>query len=115
MYLRIARLLAMLAVVHLGLVLGIPGTSRAETGERKIKSKVSPVYPDIAKRMSITGSVKVEVVIAPNGTVKSTKVIGGHPVLVDCAVEAIRKWRYETAPEETTQVVEFKFLPMSDR
>jgi len=113
-HLRIAWFLTIILVVQAGLLLGNPGRARAETGERKVKSKVFPVYPEIAKKMSIAGTVKVEVVVAPNGTVKSTKVIGGHPVLVDCAVEAAKKWRFEAASEETTQIVEFKFLPVTD-
>ena len=69
------------------------------------------MYPELAKRMSISGVVKVEVVVAPNGSVKSTKVVGGHPLLVNAAVDAVKKWRFETASEETTGVVEFKFDP----
>lgn len=61
--------------------------------------------------MSIAGVVKVQVVVAPNGTVKSTKVVGGHPLLVSAAVDAVKKWRFESAPDETTGVVEFKFDP----
>ena len=80
-----------------------------DEGGRKIKSKVQPVYPDLAKRMNVTGSVKVEVVIAPNGTIKSTKVIGGHPLLIETSVDAVKKWRFEPASEETTTTVEFKF------
>ena len=76
---------------------------------RKIKNKVQPVYPDLAKRMNVTGSVKVEVVIAPNGTIKSTKVIGGHPLLIETSIDAVKKWRFEPASEETTTTVEFKF------
>ncbi|HKS75150.1 MAG TPA: energy transducer TonB [Terriglobales bacterium] len=78
---------------------------------RKAKVKVAPVYPDIAKRMNITGSVKVIVVVAPNGTIKSTKVVGGHPLLVTAALDALKKWKFETAPEESTGIVEFKFMP----
>ena len=37
------------------------------------KTKVSPVYPEVARRMNITGTVKLAVVVAPNGTVKSTE------------------------------------------
>lgn len=115
MYLRIARFLAVIAVLHFGWLPVGPSIVRADdTVERKVKNRVSPVYPELAKRMSITGTVKIEVVVAPNGTVKSTRVIGGHPVLVDCALEAVRKWRYEAASEESTQVVEFKFLPVAD-
>jgi TonB family protein len=59
--------------------------------------------------MKIAGTVKVEVVIAPNGNVKSTKVIGGHPLLVEPSVEAVKKWKYEAAGGDTVETVEFKF------
>ena len=80
-----------------------------EEGKRKVKTRVSPVYPDLAKRMSVTGKVKVEVVIAPDGRVKSTRAIGGHPLLVQSCLDAVKEWRFVAAPEETTQVVEFEF------
>ena len=78
---------------------------------RKVKFKVPPVYPDVAKRMSIAGVVKIAVVVAPNGTLKSTKVVGGHPLLASAALDAIKKWKFESAPEESSGVVEFKFEP----
>jgi TonB family protein len=43
--------------------------------------------------------------------VKEAKVIGGHPVLANAALEAAKRWRFEPAPAETTGVVEFKFEP----
>jgi TonB family protein len=61
--------------------------------------------------MNITGTVKVQVVVAPNGTVKDAKVVGGHPVLASAALEAVRKWRFVPAPAESTGVVDFKFDP----
>jgi TonB family protein len=78
---------------------------------RKAKTKVAPVYPDIARRMSITGTVKVLVVVARNGALTSTKVVGGHPLLVNAAMDAIKRWKFEPAPEESTGIVEFKFQP----
>lgn len=78
---------------------------------RKVKSKVAPTYPDIARRMNISGTVKVMVVVAPNGNIKTTKVVGGHPLLVTAAVDALKKWRFEPASDETTGTVEFKFSP----
>ena len=80
-----------------------------EGGGRRVKTRVQPVYPDLAKRMNVTGSVKVQVVVAPNGSIKSTKVIGGHPLLVEPAMDALRKWKFEPGSEETTTTVEFKF------
>jgi TonB family protein len=79
---------------------------------RKIKSQVSPQYPELARKVNARGTVKIEVVIAPSGVIKSTKVIGGHPLLVNAAEDAVKKWRYEPASEETTTVIEFNFTGM---
>ena len=96
-----------------GVIVLHPLQGRAQQDEitRKVKSKIAPTYPELARRMSIAGVVKVQVVVAPNGSVKTTKVVGGHPLLVNAAVDAVKKWRFEPASEETTGVVEFKFDP----
>lgn len=78
---------------------------------RKLKTKVAPMYPELARRMGITGVVRIQVTIANSGIVKNTKLIGGHPVLANAALEALKKWRYEPGSEETTGVVEFRFDP----
>src|SRR5580658_5687454 len=70
--------------------------------DRKIVLKVAPVYPPLARRMNVKGVVKLEIVVRVNGTVKSAKIIGGNPVLLDSAADAVRKWKYEPASEETT-------------
>ena len=59
--------------------------------------------------MHVTGKVKIEATISADGHVTSTKVIGGSPLLVGSALEALKKWRYEPAAKETTEVVEFEF------
>jgi TonB family protein len=76
---------------------------------RKTKTKVAAVYPELARRMNITGVVKVQVTVSANGTIKNAKLVGGHPVLANAALDAIRKWRFETGPEESTGIVEFRF------
>lgn len=78
---------------------------------RKLKSKVAPAYPELARRMNISGVVKVQITVAPNGTVKNTKLIGGHPVLANSAMEAVKKWKYEPGADEVTGIVEFHFDP----
>jgi TonB family protein len=78
---------------------------------RRAKTKVEPVYPELARRMKITGTVKVQVVVAANGTVKDAKIVGGHPVLANAALDAVRKWRFEPTSGESTGVVDFKFEP----
>ncbi len=102
-----------ISVVLLTLVtvlsIGARAASQDEVDGRKIKNKVQPIYPDLAKRMNVTGSVKVEVVVAPNGTIKSTKVIGGHPLLVEPSLDAVKKWRFEPGNGDTTTTVIFNF------
>jgi TonB family protein len=77
----------------------------------RARTKVQPDYPALARKMKIGGTVRVRVVVAANGTVKEAKVMGGHPVLADAALNAAKKWRFEPAATETTGVVEFKFEP----
>ena len=78
---------------------------------RRAKTRVQPNYPDLARKMNITGTVKVEVVVLPNGTVKEARVVGGHPVLAGAALEAAKKWRFEPSPAESSGVIDFKFEP----
>ena len=78
---------------------------------RKVKSKTAPAYPDLARRMAITGFVKLEITVAPNGSVKNAKLVGGHPVLANAALDAVRKWRFEASKEESTGIVVFRFDP----
>jgi TonB family protein len=78
---------------------------------RKTKTTVVPRYPELAQHMRITGVVKIQVTVAPNGTIKDTKLMGGHPVLASAALDAIKQWRFEPGPEESTGTVEFRFDP----
>jgi TonB family protein len=74
-----------------------------------VKTKISPTYPELARRMNISGKVKLQVVISPDGHVKSTNGIGGHPLLIQACQDAAMKWQFSPAPTETTQVIEFEF------
>jgi TonB family protein len=90
----------------------LTGVGRAEDdGARKVQNKVQPAYPDLARRMKIVGAVKVQVTVAPNGSVKDVRVVGGHPVLANAVVDAVRRWHFETRPQTTTENLEFRFDP----
>lgn len=77
--------------------------------KRAVKTQGKPAYPELAKRMNVSGSVKVELIVLPNGSVKSAKALGGHPLLIEAAVSAAKNSKYEPAAAETTEVMEFKF------
>ena len=78
---------------------------------RVVKSRVAPVYPDLARRLKIVGVVRVEITVAANGSVKNAKLVGGHPVLANAALDAVKRWRFESAAAESTGVVQFRFDP----
>jgi TonB family protein len=83
--------------------------SYAQATARKLKSRVEPQYPELARRNKIIGSVRVELIIAPNGKVKDVKVLGGSPVLVEATVAAVMKWKYEPALEESSVIIKFDY------
>ena len=104
---------AALAVVLGGIVVA-PAPVRAqnvsaEASSRKVRSKVVPAYPDIARQSHLTGKVRLEATVSADGNVRSIKVIGGSPVLVSAATDALNKWRFEAAASETTETVSFEF------
>jgi protein TonB len=56
--------------------------------------QVKPVYPDLAKRVRVQGPVLLEAVISKEGTIQSLRVISGHQMLVQSALDAVQQWRY---------------------
>jgi len=89
------------------------GAQQTQTAElnRKAKTKVEPVYPPLARKMRLSGTVKIEVVVTPNGTVKDARIVGGHPVLANAALDAAKQWRFEPSNVESSGVIDFKFEP----
>jgi len=109
-----------IALAGLGIALLLGGTavlpskmsaqdSSIEAGKRKVRTRVVPEYPALARQMNVTGKVKIEATVAADGHVMSTKVVGGSPLLVNAALDALKKWHYEPGPKQTTELVEFEF------
>jgi protein TonB len=85
----------------------------ASDSARKVKSKVVPQYPAIARQLNLHGKARIEARVSADGHVTSTNVVGGHPTLASAAEEAIRKWRFEPAPKETIEIIEVIFTGMN--
>jgi len=81
----------------------------SDHGERKAVRHDDPEYPVIAAKMSLHGTVKLRVWIAPDGSVRRVEYIGGHPLLAESAVKAVKNWKYEAAKTESNQIVELHF------
>jgi outer membrane biosynthesis protein TonB len=61
--------------------------------------------------MALTGVVKVDALVATDGTVKTVDIKGGHPVLAQAAANTVRQWKWEPAPHESHELVEVRFAP----
>ena len=101
------------AVAVIGVALLVSPALRAQQEEpgagRKITRKVVPQYPDVARRWHVAGTVKMTATVTPDGAVKSVKTLGGNAVFVLAAEEAVKQWKYELSPKETTESVVLLF------
>ena len=91
------------------LSLAFGGVVLGQEPNRKAIARTAPSYPELARRMHLSGKVKLEVVIAPGGSVKSAKLVGGSPVFEKSAIEAVKQWRFEAAEKETKAVILLEF------
>jgi protein TonB len=80
-----------------------------------ILTRVNPAYPPLAKQARISGTVKLEGIIARDGTVQQLKVLSGHPLLTPAALDAVKQWRYRPThlngdPVEVIAPIEVHFI-----
>lgn len=78
---------------------------------RKLRTGAPPEYPELAKKWNLKGLARVQVLIAPNGTVTDVTELGGNPVLLDALVRAVKKWKYVPGGKQSQLEVRFMFIP----
>jgi len=61
---------------------------------KKIRD-VKPVYPDLAVQSRVSALIILEAEVDTRGYVKAVKVLRGHPLFDDAAMEAVKQWRYQ--------------------
>lgn len=103
--------LAVTAAVLLNTSTTFSQTRDQTTAERKVVSRVEPEYPETLKRLYIGGVVRVEAVVLGNGTVESTQLLGGSPILGQSAMKAIKQWKYAPTGSKEKLVVQMEFDP----
>lgn len=69
------------------------------------------MYPTLARNMALRGIVKVDAFVAADGTVKAAEIKGGHPILAQAAIIAVRGWKWEPAAHESHELIELRFNP----
>jgi len=82
--------------------------------QAKLVSQPRPVYPPLAKQARIQGTVRLEAVISKDGMIEQLKVVSGHPLLVQSALDAVRRWRYQPTylnnePVEVATTIDVNF------
>jgi TonB family protein len=97
------------------LVAASAGLSAAQevTSSRKVLKAVAAQYPAVLKRRGIGGTVKLRVLVNPSGTVKDVQVLGGNPILSDCAVKAVKQWVFVGSEKEESIEISVGFDPNS--
>jgi TonB family protein len=76
---------------------------------RAVKSRVAPVYPEIAKRMRISGEVQLDVTVDAQGKVKDVKPVSGNHMLEIAAEDAVRQWKFVPGDGDTVVPVAVNF------
>lgn len=99
------------AQILLAMGLSFAGASAHAQESRKALNRPTPTYPETARQFRLSGVVKVQILIAPDGQIKDVKVIGGHPLLVNAVQETLKNWKYAPASSETTATLVFNFHP----
>lgn len=87
-----------------------------EEATSHLTDRVAPVYPQMAVVANIQGTVVLRITIAESGTVTGVNVVSGHPILIQAAIDAVKKWRYkpflvENKPVAVQTIVTVPFLP----
>jgi TonB family C-terminal domain len=87
----------------------LAGMALAQPSERQPLLQSAPEYPALLKKLGIGGTVKLDAIVAPDGSVKKTKIGGGNPMLAEIACTAVSKWKYSPAAQASTVPVEMVF------
>jgi TonB family protein len=76
---------------------------------RPVVTRVNPVYPELARRMHVVGTVVLRVTIQADGKVTDAKVESGHALLGPSAEEAVRQWHFAPGPDTTQTTIDINF------
>jgi TonB family protein len=82
--------------------------SRAADG-RKVQKRVAPVYPELARRMHISGVVRISATVAPDGSVTEAKAVTGNKMLSIAAEDAVKKWKFVAGDAQSTVDIDVNF------
>ena len=95
---------------------GQKSTPSSQVTQGLLLQSVKPVYPLQAMQAHVEGTVVLSAVIGKDGSVENVKVVSGHPMLTQAAVDAVKRWRYKPyylngEPVQAETEIKVKFAP----
>jgi TonB family protein len=84
-------------------------TAFAAEGGRQVLVIAPSVYPVMARQLHVGGTVRMQAVVSSTGKIKELKVIGGHPLLTEAALDSARKWQFQPSATETVEVIAINY------
>jgi TonB family protein len=88
----------------------VPQENAPKENQPKLLKKVIPAYPEILKKMNVSGTVKVSVTIAADGTVKDVEARGGNAIFIDSVAAAVRGWKFVPGERQRTADITVSFM-----
>jgi hypothetical protein len=80
-------------------------------GKRKFIVQIQPVVSPLARRLNLSGTVRLRVTVSPAGDAIRTEELGGSPLLVKAATDGVSRAKWEAAPLQTKEIIEIIFSP----
>ena len=80
-------------------------------GKRKIVVQIRPVLTPLARRLNLSGTVRLRVAVSPAGDAISIEELGGSPLLVKAATDGVSRAKWEVAPQQTKEIIQIIFPP----
>jgi TonB family protein len=105
---RALLLLCCAAAITAGVVASVHAE---DPSPRKLITRVTPRYPEYLREHEIGGVVRLTVVVTPGGNVKSVTPIGGNPILITAAIDAVKQWKYAPSDRVDSLEVKVDFIP----
>ena len=84
-------------------------TSLQAAESRRVRKMVQPHYPELALRMKVQGTVRLEANVDADGDVTDVQVVSGHTLLKSAAVDSVKQWQYEPAGSATVIPIDVNF------
>jgi protein TonB len=63
--------------------------------EPRLITRVDPTYPPLARQTHVQGIVIIDAILDERGNVVEAKIVSGPPLLIQSALDAVKKWKYE--------------------